>query len=95
MKLTKLLPLLLCSLMLTGCYSYSFNVGDGPQQYRKNTEWNHYLIGGLAPIDISDPQEMAYGEENYEVHVRQTFVNGLISGLTFGIYTPTTTTVTY
>jgi hypothetical protein len=34
-----------------------------------------------------------YGAENYEVTTRQTFVNGLVSGLTFGIYTPTTTTV--
>jgi hypothetical protein len=34
---------------------------------------------------------MADGAENYEVTTRQTFVNGLVSGLTFGIYTPTTT----
>jgi hypothetical protein len=37
---------------------------------------------------------MADGAENYTVHTRQSFVNGLISGLTFGIYTPTITTVT-
>jgi hypothetical protein len=37
---------------------------------------------------------MADGAENYTVHTRQTFVNGLVSSLTFGIYTPTVTTVT-
>jgi hypothetical protein len=37
---------------------------------------------------------MAEGAENYTVFTRQTFVNGLIAGLTFGIYTPSTTTVT-
>jgi len=37
---------------------------------------------------------MADGAENYTVNTRQTFVNGLLFGLTFGIYSPTTTTVT-
>ncbi|GGH77993.1 hypothetical protein GCM10011318_28600 [Phaeocystidibacter marisrubri] len=70
-------------------------VGEGAQQNRQKTEWNHYVIYGLAPVDVSDASEMANGEENYEVHVRHTFVNGLVAAITFGIYTPTTTTVTY
>jgi hypothetical protein len=37
---------------------------------------------------------MADGAENYTVFTRMSFVNGLVAALTFGIYTPTTTTVT-
>jgi hypothetical protein len=35
---------------------------------------------------------MAGEAENYTVQTRLTFVNGLVSAITFGIYTPTTVT---
>lgn len=81
------------SMLLTSCYSYTSVVGRGAQENSETTEWNHYLIGGLAPVDVSDSKEMAQGAENYTVHTRQSFVNGLLSVLTCGIYTPTITTV--
>ena len=37
---------------------------------------------------------MAAGAEDYTVKTEQSFVNGLVSALTFGIFSPTTTTVT-
>ena len=82
------------SILLTSCFSYTSVVGNGAQGNQSVTEWNHYVIYGLAPVDVSDSKEMAGGAENYTVHTRQTFVNGLVNALTFGIYTPTTTTVT-
>jgi hypothetical protein len=51
-------------------------------------------ICNLAPVGVSDSKAMAGGAENYTVHTRQSFVNGLIAAITFGIYTPNTTTVT-
>lgn len=85
--------LLTSSMLLTSCYSYTSVVGDGAQGNKEVTEWNHYVIFGLAPVGVSDSNQMADGAEDYEVHTRQSFVNGLISAVTFGIYTPTTTTV--
>jgi hypothetical protein len=82
------------SFMLTSCYTYTSVVGTGAQGSHKVTKWNNYLIYGLAPIGVSDSKQMANGAQNYEVFTRQTFVNGLVSGITLGIYTPTTTTVT-
>ncbi|MFZ9003960.1 MAG: Bor family protein [Robiginitalea sp.] len=81
-------------LLLSSCYSYTSVVGSGAQGNSQVTKWNHYVIAGLAPVGVSDSKAMADGAENYEVHTRQSFVNGLISVLTFGIYTPTMTTVT-
>lgn len=82
------------SMLLTSCYSYTTVVGEGAQGNNKTTQWNHYVVYGLAPVGVSDSKEMAGGAENYTVHTRHSFVNGLIAGITFGIYTPTVTTVT-
>jgi len=82
------------SMLLTSCYSYTSVVGNGAQGNSEITEWNHYLIYGLAPVGVSDSKEMANGADNYTIHTRQSFVNGLVSALTFGIYTPSMTTVT-
>ena len=54
---------------------------------------NHYLIYGLAPVSVSDPNELAGGVQNYDVTITHTFVDGLINAITLGIYTPTTTIV--
>ncbi|AJR03960.1 Bor family protein [Siansivirga zeaxanthinifaciens] len=83
------------SILLTSCYSYTSVVGKGAQGNTEITKWNHYLIDGLAPVAVSDSKQMANGSENYTVFTRQSFVNGLVSVLTFGIYSPTTTTVKY
>ncbi len=82
------------SIMLTSCFSYTSVVGKGAQGNSKVTKWNHYVIGGLGPVGVSDSKTMAEGATDYTVYTRQTFINGLISVLTFNIYTPTTTTVT-
>jgi len=82
------------SMLLTSCFSYTSVVGEGANGNNETTKWNNYVIYGLAPVGVSDSKQMADGAENYTVHTRQSFVNGLIAAVTFGIYTPTTTTVT-
>ncbi len=82
------------SMLLTSCYSYTSVIGDGAKGNSQTTKWNHYVVYGLAPVGVSDSKQMANGAKDYTVHTRQSFVNGLVSALTFGIYTPTTTTVT-
>ncbi|WP_298494892.1 Bor family protein [uncultured Algibacter sp.] len=83
------------SILLTSCYSYTSVVGAGAKGNTEVTKWNHYLIGGLAPIGVSDTKEMANGSKDYTIFTRHSFVNGLVNAITFGIYTPTTTTVKY
>lgn len=79
--------------MLSSCYTYTYTVGNGPQTGVAVTEKNHYVIYGLAPIKTSDPIKMAGGAANYQVTIQHTFIDGLLNAITFGIYTPTTTTV--
>ncbi|WP_282039148.1 Bor family protein [Saccharicrinis aurantiacus] len=84
---------LTCTFLMSSCYTYTSVVGDGAQGSKEVTEWNHYVIFGLAPVGVSNSKDMAGDSEDYEVTTTQTFVNGLVSAVTFGIYTPTTTTV--
>lgn len=89
------LMVLALGLMLSfqSCYVYSVQVGKGSQTGATVTKWNHYLIYGLAPVGVSDAKAMAGDATDYTVTTKQSFVNGLVAGITFGIYTPTTTIV--
>lgn len=79
--------------MLSSCYTYTFAVGSGAKGDKEVIEKNHFLIGGLVPLEQSDPKAMAGGADNYDVTVTHTFIDGLLAGITGGIYTPTTTIV--
>lgn len=82
------------SFLMTSCYSYTSVVGKGAQGNTEVKKWNNYVIYGLVPVGVSDSKAMADGATDYTVKVEHTFVNGLLSAITFGIYNPTTTTVT-
>lgn len=83
------------AIMFTSCYVQTHVVGNGAQGANEVSQWNHYLIGGLAPIDVSKPETMASGAKDYTVTTKLSFINGLVNSLTFGIYSPTTTIVKY
>ena len=89
-----LVGVLLCSTLFTSCYTYTSVVGQGAKGATEVKKWNHYVLFGLAPVGVSDSHAMAGGASDYSVTTKHSFVNGLIAGITFGIYTPTTTTVT-
>src|SRR5690554_3983671 len=82
-----------CLFTMNSCYTYSFTVGEGAQTGIENRKMNHYLIYGLAPVNVTTPEELGDGAENYDVTIQHTFVDGLIQVITCGIYTPTTTIV--
>ncbi|WP_051621358.1 Bor family protein [Leeuwenhoekiella sp. MAR_2009_132] len=83
------------ALMATSCYVQTSVVGAGAKGNTEVTQWNHYLIGGLAPVGVSKPEVMANGAKDYTVTTKHSFVNGLVNAITFGLYTPTTTIVKY
>ncbi len=92
--ITKTLTIFAIALLMTSCYTYTYNVGDGPQTGVEVEEKNHYVVYGLVPLSISNPTEMAGDTEDYAVKIEHTFIDGLINALTGGIYSPTTTVVT-
>jgi hypothetical protein len=83
------------SLLLGSCYSYSIEYGEGAQRQEPGIQRkNHFFLWGLVPGQVSEPNEMAGQDEDFDVTVVHTFVDGLISFITLGIYTPTTTKIT-
>ena len=85
--------LLLSLLLISGCANQSFTVnggGDSPTQDRSQ----HFFINGIGQKKDVDVAQVCGGIEKVQkVEVQQTFVNGLLSILPFGIYTPRTARV--
>ncbi|WP_028296843.1 Bor family protein [Olivibacter sitiensis] len=93
-SLQKGILLITTCVLLSSCYSYTAVVGKGPQTNQKASKWNHYAVYGLAPISVVDSKELVGDAKDYSINITHTFINGLVSGLTFGLYNPTTVTVT-
>ena len=88
--------LLMCGAM-SSCYNVKVANGDITSKtpvVKVNSEWNHHFLFGLIAGKNAKMESKDYveGAENYVVKTNQSFVNGLVSLITFGIYTPTTTT---
>lgn len=92
-KVKSLVFIITLMISLSSCYSYTSIVGNGHKTGKSKTVWNHYLLGGLVPVGVSDSKVMAGESKDYTVRTRHTFVNSLVCSMTWGIYCPTTTTV--
>lgn len=96
MKKVFLIGAVLCA-TLTSCYTSRTYVGDiapGTPTVEVNDVKVHHLICGLVGVGNNKINDNDYvGERtNYVVKHQQSFVDGLLSAITFGIYTPTTVT---
>lgn len=58
---------------------------------------NDILLWGLLSLDNSKQEASKFvkDKKNFEVQTQQTFVNGLLSFITLGIYCPNTTTYSF
>lgn len=95
MKKTLLLALMCVG--LTSCYTTRTYVGDvtpGEATVKVNDEHVHHLICGLVPVGNNKIDDSKYigDRENYVVKNQQSFIDGFLSVITCGIYTPTTVT---
>ena len=90
----KITLILIASISLSSCYVHTYTVGEGATGTKSITEKQHNFVYGLASGKTPDTQKMADGSKNYDVKNEMTFIDGLINSLTFGLYNPTTVTVT-
>ena len=88
------LLLLVGTLTLGGCFTHEHIVGDGAQQGLSESKRVWYVAYGLAAISEVDTQEMAQGATNYTIKTEQSFIDGLIYSILFGLVGPRTVTVT-
>ena len=79
---------------LAGCYEHTYTAGTGAPRGRVVYEsWRHHWLGGLISPDQNMAIEDVCRSGNATVHEEWTFLNGLVTALTGGIYSPTTVKV--
>lgn len=90
----RLIFVIAITVTMTSCYTVTATIGSGPQTGVEVKKANHFLIAGLVPISTANVKEMAGDAKNYSITVTHSFIDGLLSAITGGLYTPTTTIVT-
>ncbi|MCL2597041.1 MAG: Bor family protein [Paludibacter sp.] len=93
-KMFKVFTVAALTVTMMSCYSLSYSVGNGAQYGERSRGKNHYLIEGLIHLGGKTPADLAAGASDYDVRIVHTFLDGLIAGITGGLYTPTTVVVT-
>lgn len=83
----------LALLALSGCYHYTIVTGAPPADKTVSRLWQKSWVIGLVPPDtINTKTECPSGVAQFET--QHSFLNGLVSSITYNIFTPITTKVT-
>ncbi|MEX2180502.1 MAG: Bor family protein [Gemmatimonadaceae bacterium] len=87
------LSLGLAVLLSTGCYHATIETGVTPSAQVIEQSWAHSFVYGLvAPATVNTTSQCPRGVA--KVETRHSFLNGLVAGLTWGLYTPISIKVT-
>lgn len=81
------------SLLFAGCYHAVIDTGKAPAPETINRPWAHGFIFGLVPPSVTETKGTCQNGVA-KVETQQSFLNGLVGMITYGIYTPMTITVT-
>lgn len=82
--------------MLQSCYSSTVCVGNMKKDTPAvcvNTVHNPHFISGLVGSKDVAGKDYVANYESYKVKHYRSFVDGLLSSITMGIYTPSTTKI--
>lgn len=87
---------LLASTLAIGCYQTSITVqgGAGTVPLDHDEAWHHGAVYGL--VDFSSPHDLdkICPGGTVSLYSETTFVQGLVHGITFGLYNPQSVTIT-
>ena len=94
MKKMVLCAMSVCAMMmLQSCYVQNVSVGMNPgepmQQVAKVK--NHQFIAGLVQPTQDKAENHVKDTQHFTMKTKQTFWDGFLAGITYGIYTPSTT----
>jgi len=84
----KALAVCVAAFALSGCYHVTVNSGIAPGTRQINQPFANSFVLGLVPPATVDAMEECGNAGVARVETQQSFVNGLVSLLTIGIYTP-------
>lgn len=93
MKTKYLLVLVFCMIAIAGCYTATIETGLPPSRMTIKKNWAASWIYGLVPPNtVRTAARCPHGVA--KVMTQQSFLNQIVGGLSFGIYTPMTIQVT-
>lgn len=79
-------------LTLSGCATQTFLVNSNENITNSQLDLqkpSHFFINGLGQQDVIDAASVCGSADQVgKVETKISFINGLLAGLTFGIYTP-------
>jgi Bor protein len=83
-----LLPLVAASaLVFSGCYRAVIETGKAPAPETISTKWAHGFLFGLVAPKVTETQGKCPNGVS-RVQTQHSFLNGLVAGITYGLYTP-------
>lgn len=85
---------LVAATILGGCYHATVDTGITPGPTQVEDEWASSWVGGLVPPDAVDGESECGGAGVARVETQQSFLNGVVSVLTLGVFTPMEISVT-
>lgn len=84
----KMLCTLGLAVLISGCAQQTFVMSDNTNTL-KDQHTEHFFVSGIGQSKMVNAAEVCGTAGNVaKVEVQQTFVNGLLGFVTFGIYTP-------
>ena len=93
MRSINIIALLVSVLFLSSCYHAQITTGKQMSNQVIDKPWAHSFIFGLVPPkEVSVAEQCQNGVAKVETQI--SFLNGLVSAITFNIYTPMQITVT-
>ena len=93
MKRAVALLIATAGVVLSGCYHAVIDTGRAPSGEPNVTPWAHAFIYGLVPPAVTETARKCPGGVA-KIETQQSFLNGLVAGITWGIYTPMTISYT-
>ena len=80
-------------MMLQSCYVQNVSVGMNQNEPKRQVAKvkNHQFIGGLFSPKSDKAENHVTDTNHFTMKTKTTFWDGFFSGITSGIYTPTTT----
>ena len=89
MSRIKSIILLTLFLLTVSCNVHTFTFGEGPSKGYSKVLKQHNFIGGFISNKTPTINEIN-DEINYSIVIKQSFLDGLFTIFSFGLYTPTT-----
>ena len=79
---------LICVAMLAACSNQTFDITEGSGSIAEDN-MSHFFVGGIGQKAKINARQICGGSDKVvSVETQQTFLNGFLGFLSFGIYTP-------